>query len=72
MPNQPDPEKRLIGYRARAAIRDAVDEYARANGIPNRAEAMERLLILALEAQGIEVPAEDRGYLPDLRAAGKA
>ena len=69
MPNQRDPEKRLIGYQARKEVRDAIDQYARDNGLATRAEALEHLLVEALAARGVKIP--DRVYLPDARAKKK-
>lgn len=57
--------KRLIGYNARAEVRDAVDQFARKEGLPDRAAALELLLIEALRMRGIDVNEKESGYLPD-------
>lgn len=62
MPNQRDPDKKLIGYQARKVVRDAVDDCAREAGWPDRATALENLLIEALTARGYDVSPE---YRPD-------
>ena len=73
MPNQKHPDKKLIGYNARPEIINAVDKFAKSQGLDTRASALEALLREALEARGIKVPQPpSRGYLPDIVAKRNA